>query len=226
MSLLPITDSSLDSNPACIAYREANRLLQRMPRYRMPEHLMRLDQLRQLWQIDTEAYAECAIPFECFRRWWQRYPQGNTVVLDGNGLILASIGIWALMPEQFEQFTSGQIPESALLPVTLSRCEKTPQHYWYISGLLLRKEYRRRPTSPLEHLLKHAIPNWLSSPHVEYPIHVAAMAEYVDGDNLLENFGFTRKRHKEEMPDRCCLYQFTICSEEHAEEILRSRSLL
>jgi hypothetical protein len=225
--IAPLTEANLPQfqNAACIAYIEAARLIQRTPRYGMPQHLTSIHQLRQLWEIDADAYAECAIAFECFRRWWQRYPQGNTVILGDGGAIIASMGIWALAPQQFEAFTSGQIAESALLPVPLSQCEKFPQHYWYISGLVLRQEYRGRPSSPLRHLLKHGIPSWLYSTHTAYPMHVAALGEYVEGNNLLENFGFKLHQSQNAMPDGCALYLLTIESEEQAEAALKSRSL-
>lgn len=220
--------------PSIVAYQELAQLIRRSPRFETPRSVDSIHELRALWEIDADAYQECSISFECFRQWWQRYPKGNTVIFDGDRII-ASVGLWPLSSEQYEAFTAGQIAESELQPVPLSQCERYTtrdsahyqgQHYWYASGIVLAKEYRGRlKNNPLLTLLEHAIPMWIESNHVTFPLHIAALGEYVDGNNLLEGFGFGREKDSSEMPDKCHLYTLSLESEDEAAQILQARNL-
>ena len=216
------------------AYQEASQPIQRRHLFEPPRPIRTIAELRKLWELDTEAYQECAIPFEVFRRWWQRYPHGNTVIFEGDRII-ASIGKWALTPEQYEQLSSGAIAESDLQPMPLSRFEKhctngasrIQRHtHWYLSGIVLAEEYRGRVrNNPIVPLLEYAIPSWVESNRVAFPLQVAALGEYVEGINLLEGFGFEQRRDRSEMPDGCGLYELTIDSEERAQSLLKARNL-
>lgn len=212
--------------PSVVAYQELATLIGPNDRLKPAQSLKKIDHLRRLWSIDADAYQECSISFECFRRWWQRYPLGNTVIMTETDEIVASIGIWAIAPEQFSAFTTGQIREQQLLPVPLSHCQKQPQTNWYVSGVVLAEAYRGRiKRNPLLQLLSAALGDWIGSDHVAFPLQVVALGEYEEGDNLLQRFGFSKVADREQMPDGCHLYSLEIQSEEHAESILKSRNL-
>ena len=212
--------------PSVVAYQELATLIEPNDRLKPAQVLRKIEHLRRLWSIDADAYQECSISFGCFRRWWQRYPLGNTVIMTEKDEIVASIGIWAIAPDQFSAFTAGQIREQELLPVTLSQCQKRPQNSWYVSGVVLAKDYRGRiKRNPLLQLLRAALGDWIGSDHVAFPLQVVALGEYEEGDNLLQRFGFSKVADRDQMPDSCHLYSLVLESEEHAESILKSRNL-
>lgn len=221
MTIFPTLDK-----PSVVAYQELATLIEPNPRLKPAQPLRKIEHLRRLWAIDADAYQECSITFECFRHWWQRYPLGNTVILSEDEEIVASIGIWAIEPSQFSAFTTGQLREQELLPVRLSQCQKSPQNHWYVSGVVLAKDYRGRiKRNPLLQLLRTALGDWVGSDHVKFPLQVVALGEYEEGDNLLQRFGFSKLAEREQMPDGCHLYSLTIESEDQAENILKSRNL-
>jgi hypothetical protein len=221
------TTLSPTGNPCILAYEGLAQIIHPpLPVEFTTGKVTKLSKLRELWAIDDEAYQDCSLPFPRFQSWWQRYPLGNTVI-STDDQIVASIGIWPLDKDQFEAFTEGKIPEADLNPVPLSRCEGTAQPLWYISGIVIRNEYRLQigaepGRNPLTRLLRAGIRRWLESGHVAYPLQVAALAEYVKGEELLTLFGFKAVKEGAEMPDGCHLYALTIASEEEAQVLTRS----
>lgn len=216
--------TSLVTPPSITAYRELTELTQPCAKMRV-QHVESVEQLRELWAIDADAYGDCSITFECFQGWWERYPQGNTVVVS-DSKIIASIGLWALTTEQADAFIEGEIAESALLPVTLNECQMVPQRNWYASGIVLKKPLRGNlKTNPIRLLLGSGVGDWVDSGHVAYPMRVLALAEYTEGENLLTRFNFMKIRSGSHLPDKCDLYSLQLHSQEETEQILRSRNL-
>jgi hypothetical protein len=210
--------------PSVAACQEISTLIQGSVKFQTG-HINRLSDLKQLFEIDADAYADCSLDFRTFQNWWQRYPRGNRIVSLGDRLV-ASIGIWALAEAQFARFTSGEICESDLRPVPLSECESCPQSFWYISGCILRPEYRGTiRKNPLLSLLRFGVGDWIESTHASYPLKIVSLAEFVEGENLLKGFGFEPVKDAEEMPDGCTLYFLKIETEEEAEEMLSARNI-
>lgn len=185
--------------------------------------LSTLEQLRQLWEIDKAAYAECSLEFDEFAEWWHRYPLGSQCLMDGDR-ILASLGLYPLSEAQATDFYEGRIPESDLLPVTLAECEDNPQHYWYASGVVV-IEGLRGWGSPLKTLLQYALPLWGNSGHVAYPLHIYSVAEYEIGAKILSYLGFSQQRSAAEMPDGCALYAIEVVSPQQELTLLKRKGL-
>lgn len=212
--------SMTSTTPAIAAYEELSQLIQ--PVHFHPARITTIDQLRELWQIDDAAYQDCSLPFKVFRGWWQRYPLGITIILSEQKIV-ASLGCWPITPEQFDAFITGQIKETDLLPVPLSQCERSPQDCWYFSGVVLRPEFRGSvKKNPLLRLLRAGVGHWVESSHIAFPAKLAALGEFVEGENLLSSFGFSKTRDKSQMPDGCNLYTQTLPSEKPVEKLLSS----
>lgn len=188
------------------------------------QSLTTLEQLQQLWKIDKQAYADCSLEFEEFLQWWTHYPLGSQCLMSDSEIV-ASIGIYPLMPEQWKAFCSGSLPEFELVPVSLDACEEMPQHYWYASGIVVIEELRGWGTSPLKTLLQYALSSWISSSHVAYPLHICAVAEYAIGAKILDYFGFVKQCDASEMPNGCDLYSISLDSQRQALHLLKFKGL-
>lgn len=188
------------------------------------QSLTTLEQLQQLWKIDKQAYVDCSLEFDEFAQWWTLYPLGSQCLMSGNDIV-ASIGIYPLLQDQWQAFCSGTLPESSLVPVSLDRCEVSPQHYWYASGIVVIEELRGWGASPLKTLLQYALSGWLSSSHVAYPLQLCAVAEYAIGAKILNHFGLVKQCDAAEMPNGCELYSISLDSHRQALHLLKSKGL-
>lgn len=181
-----------------------------------------LEQLRELWLIDKEAYQDQSLEFEEFSQWWQCYPLGSRVLL-ADGRIVASIGVYPLSAKQAIGFASGDLPESELQPVFLDDCQQQPVRDWYASGIVV-VESMRGKNNLLKKLLQIGLSSWLESGHVTYPLNVMAIAEYDIGRRLLEFFGFSKTQDGAQMADGFDLYQTRFESKRQAIQSLRLRT--
>jgi len=221
--MLPVTTEIASNNAVCLqTYGELSTLLDPTPKLQV-RAIQTLDELRQLHTIDADAYQDCSISFESFQRWWTRYPSGNTVVFLGNEII-ASIGLWPISPQQSDAFIEGEIQESDFEPMPQEECEDNPQHNWYASGIVLKKHLRGNlKNNPIKMLLERAIGEWFDSRRVAYPLRVLALAEYIEGENLLNRFNFMKIRDKANLPDGCDIYEVQVRSEDEVKNLLKSR---
>jgi hypothetical protein len=183
-----------------------------------------IEQLKELWLIDGEAYQECNLPFDVFEDWWRRYEIGMTQVRR-NGELVASIGIFPLSPQQYEEFTTGVIAEADLKPVTLDQCEYEAQQYWYFSGVVLLPRLRGKKSAPLKLLLKVALWQWLTSRHIRYPARNCAMAYSSEGEQMVKRFQFGKLPESEHFPDKCPMYQMISSSEYELSNLIKARGL-
>ncbi len=182
-----------------------------------------LERLEELWRIDSEAYGNCSLTLEEFSAWWRRYEFGSRNLIS-QGRIAASIGIYPLYPEQALLFSTGQMEESDLTPVTLTECEQCPVSDWYFSGIVVRNDLRGWG-SPLPMLLKLGIGYWLASGHVAYPLSAWAIAEYSAGARLLNFLGFSKFKDGSLLPDGYDLYRLHLACEREALTVFRTRGL-
>jgi hypothetical protein len=177
-------------------------------------------QLRELWEIDKAAYADCSLEFEPFLEWWQRYEYGSrNLVLAGK--IIASIGIYPLYADQASAFASGEIREGDLKPVLLEECEREKVSHWYCSGIVVIPELQNRGL--LKSLLQIGLGAWSATGHIQYPLTIYGLAEYKIGEKLFKKFGFKKAQDKAALPDKCDLYKTEISSVEQLEAQLHAR---
>ena len=194
------------------------------------QNVSTLAQLKDLWQLDMQAYQDCTIPFKTFKQWWSRYPLGSKVYLENNA-ILAAIGLYPIESTMAVAFMHGEISETDLVPVRLKDCVRTPQQYWYASGILLNNTlldadpHRRLRSHPVKPLLKTALQLWLGSGHVAYPATLFALGLSLEGTNMLRRFGFTESRSAADLPDHCSLYTLTLTSRQQVLNVLEGRAL-
>ena len=211
------------ASPCLDAYQELSTLFSPAPKLRI-RSVKDLEELRQLHEIDLDAYQECSLKFETFQGWWERYPDGNTVAFLDDTEILASIGLWAIPEHQSTAFIEGNIRETEFNPVSLEECEQTPQQHWYVSGIVLKKRLRGNiKNNPIKMLLERSIGELFESRRVAYPLQILALSEYVEGENLLTRFSFIKIGDKTNMPDGCDLYSLHLNSEREVEHLLKSR---
>lgn len=186
-------------------------------------HVNNIARLQELWTIDSQVYEDCSIEFQVFKGWWEQYPQGSLNLYE-DGRILASIGIWPLDFEQYKLFTNGEIRESQLRPVPESECDRTPQAYWYFSGIVLLQERRLSRINPLKTLLPTALGGWSIRSHVAYPSHWCALGYSQQGKNMLHRFGF-RLFNDSTTPDGCPIYVDVVGARKDVVEKLKARGL-
>lgn len=186
------------------------------PAVRMVQHCD-LTRLKELWEIDREAYGDCSLEFSEFQTWWNLYELGSRILIEDNKIV-ASIGIYPILYQQAESFVQGQICEGDLLPVSLEICDQQPQNYWYVSGIVVARNYRGWG-SPLRSLMRMGIGLWLSSGHLSYPLTLFAIGEYEDGARLLKLIGFSLIRCGEQTLDGYDIYCLKLQSEIQARQI-------
>lgn len=169
-------------------------------------------QLRELWQIDAHAYGDHSLAYEPFLDWWERYPFGSRCLIL-NGKIIASIGIYPLYPEQANLFSTGQISEGELHPVSLDDCKQGVAN-WYFSGLVIVPEFQnRRIVRPLVRL---GVREWMHSGHLTYPISLYSLGQTVRGQKVLKLWGMRIIVPGYKLPDKLDLYY---CNPKNMDEL-------
>lgn len=212
------------SSPCVEALEGLDNFWQPAPRIEV-RSIQTIDELRQLHQIDADAYQECSISFDLFQLWWEQYPDGNTVVFS-DGQIIASLGLYPISEHQSDGFINGEIRESDLIPVSIEECEACPQRFWYASGIVLKSHLRGTvENNPIIVMVKTALWRWFESQRVDYPLRVLALSEYNEGENILKRFRFVKLRDQDSVLDKCDLYSAQFQEEEEIEEILKIRHL-
>jgi hypothetical protein len=201
-------------SPLIFACEELSELVCSPRRHITVQPVESLAQLRQLWEIDKEAYGDCSISFERFQDWWERYPWGSRILLQ-DGIIQASIGLYPLSERQAIEFANGTIREEVLRPVTQAECAPNPQRYWYASGIVV-VPHRRGESSPLRSLLKSSLPQWMESGHIAYPSEIFSLAEYEVGRRILTYLDFEKAKDGSELPDQCDLYRLKLKSKQQS----------
>lgn len=153
--------------------------------------------LRQIWEIDCQAY-DHNIHYDELKTWWSGYQHG-TFCLFVRRKIVASVGIYPLSQEQADQFCSGSIPESDLRPAL------TDGRNWYISGCVIVPEWRNRGL--IRPLMRIGFGGWLTRENLPDNIKLISLGESPLGCKLLERAGFNRTKPANQMPDRSALYE-------------------
>lgn len=174
--------------------------------------------LRELWDIDRQAYGDMSLDFQPFLEWWSAYSFGSTL-LTLNGAIVASIGIYPLRHDQATAFIAGQISEATLRPASLEVCQTTGIANWYISGVVIRPDLQHRGI--LRRLIEIGVGTWLSSGHTAYPAKLFGLAQYDIGGRIMQKLGMEKWRDLSEMADHCDIYGVELTSEKHARSLLR-----
>lgn len=194
----------LTVSPAEVACDELLATLNPMPLE--VDHIRRESQLRELWQIDTQAYGDHSLAFEPFFEWWERYPYGSRCLLL-EGRIIASVGIYPLTPDQAQLFSTGQISEGELQPVRLEDCKLDGVADWYFSGLVIVPEYQNRGI--VRRLIRLGVGEWMRSGHLRYPIALYGLGQTEKGRKALELCGMRLIVPGCKLPDQLDLYQCT-----------------
>jgi hypothetical protein len=211
----------ISSNPAKLACQTITKMTTAILPLDEVHRIANLEQLKELYLIDSDAYQECSIPFEVFELWWSSYEPGLNVISRKNKII-ASIGIFPISVEQYQDFTKGRITESDLLPVSLEECEETPQHCWYFSGIVISPNIRGTKAAPLKLLLWAGLGQWAGSSYISYPAQCCALGYSQEGQLMLKRFGFSSIPESESFPDGCPVFSLSFSS---MEEVLHVMSL-
>lgn len=187
-------------SPAEIACDELVRTL--TPLQLEIDYVRHESQLRELWQIDAQAYGDHSLDYQPFLKWWERYPFGSRCLML-NGKIIASIGIYPLSEDQGELFSTGQINEGALQPVHLDDCQEGVAN-WYFSGLVIIPEYQNRGI--VRRLVRLGVGEWMRSGHLRYPINLYGLGQTEKGRKALALCGMRLLVSGCKLPDGLDLY--------------------
>jgi hypothetical protein len=158
--------------------------------------------LDQLYELDCEAYGKHAVDRSILERWVSQCPASITLIMD-EGTIAGAFGLLAVSEEQVRQFIAGDLKEENFesLPDDVE-----DHRFWYWSGIVLAKKYRRSRLSPLRKLLSWGVDCWLTSDRLAEKAYVYATGCTIEGENLLERFKFEQIRTGKEMEDGVPLF--------------------
>jgi hypothetical protein len=180
--------------------------------------------LDQLYRLDCEAYGVHAVDRSILERWVAVCPEAITLILC-DGEIAGAFGLLPVSERQIREFIAGTLREADF--ICLPDTEKN-HRFWYWSGIVLAKKYRRSKSSPLRRLLSWGIDCWLKSDRIANNSYVLATACTSDGENLLKRFQFEQIRSAEEMIDEVPLFSRQILdpkkTRESLGELLNARS--
>jgi hypothetical protein len=180
-----------------------------------------LSMLRELWEIDKEAYQDHSIEFESFERWWTQYPNAGRCLLIG-GRIVGSLGIYPLSEKQAAQFIAGEIREEDLFPFSEWDCLEYGAKHWYFSGIVIVEKWRNAGLA--RPLMRCAIGAWRNSGHIAYPCYMYGQAQTEMGRKALELFGLKVVTPGSKLPDGLDLYGAKDCSPQALQKRFRSLS--
>lgn len=186
------------------------------------DYISNTDDLKELWEMDVEAYGECAFTFEEYKKWWETYKEGLTALYINNRIV-AAYGIWPISRSTMEHLKNGEIKESAIKPLNLWEGKVDAAQHWYIAGIVSRKAYAKRI---LATLINVGFVQWLSTKHVQYPVEILAIAMSPNGRNIMERFGFKKIRELYNSETPYPLYSLRATTKGELEKILEKRNLL
>jgi hypothetical protein len=162
-----------------------------------------LIELKDLWQIDSQAYSNANIPFELFKHWWLAYP-GGLHALFVEDKVIGAIGIWPVPISWMARLQDGSNGEADLLPEMIRDSSLLSCSVWYISGIVLDPEWQK--TSAVAVLLREASIRWALDSSLSYPVTLYAIAISEHGERLLGKYGFSMRVPDDKMKDGYSLY--------------------
>jgi len=219
----PLRRAPLD-NPASIAIRELSRHFGNDGTHQhLHVGLIRsLGELEDLWSIDREAYGEASITYEKFKDWWLSFPLGLHALFF-RSRVMGAIGIWPLSARCAGFLTTARLKESEISGRRMRAFNTTAAQFWYISGIVLRPELIGGRAIRI--LLSHGVASWLSSPNIQFPSELLALAYSQKGQALLEGFNFFKIQNSSAMPDGVPLFGLHLPNKQQFVSSLRSRGL-
>ena len=142
-------------------------------------------ELRSLWEFDHLSYGESGLSWEIFLGWWSAFPEGVHGAFAGDEIV-GAVGMWPLSSEKYTNLVSGSLVESELTPSDFLVRANMRRH-WYISGIVLREEWRR--IGPIGALIFTAVERLGSLANLER-IDACAIGSTKEGRRMLDRFGF------------------------------------
>lgn len=164
-------------------------------------------ELRDLWRIDDEAYADASIPYSLFEDWWTAYPKGLKAIFYGDQ-VMGAVGLWPVSKRWSVQFCNGEVGEADLPSSALAHYRSRAACYWYASGIVLVPALRGGRA--VAKLLSEALRLWEEGEQVLFPATIYALAYSKSGSALLRRLEFRLMRSRSQMPDRYPLYERVI----------------
>jgi hypothetical protein len=195
-----------------------------VPKYSVRQ-IQTTEELEKLWKIDMEAYQDASITLDEFYSWWDKYEFGLKALFLGDKVI-GAFGLWPLSSKMSRQFKEGEVCEGDLRPTELIETDSRKTRYWYVSGIVLRPEFRKpSKTNPIVTLLTIGLNIWMESGHLDFPVEVSAIAYSIQGKRLLERFGFIKIRDLCSDTNPYPLYCLKARSKHDLANILRKRGI-
>lgn len=213
-----------------------------MPRQhyvRLGELTVRLAETQQdlenIHAIEYPVFGELAFTVAQQQAWLKRFPAGIFVMerdvstkAGGQGTeFLGNFHLWPVAPDLANRFKQGQLTYSDLLPVTMADVVAAGGWpLWRIASLFVEAAYRV-PTAdnPVALLLAHALNLWADSGHVSYPVELFSTGFTIQGQRLLERFGFAPEVPAEQMANQRPLFVKRATSKNDLFAILGQRGL-
>jgi hypothetical protein len=166
-------------------------------------NIQTLDELKKLWRIDAAAYGDANLNYGHFQDMWHAYQKGlHAIFIDGE--VAGALGVWPVTRKWIKEFSTGKVGEKDLSAETLKSAGERGTDYWYISGLVIKKEFRNGKAVPT--LLKEATLGWAIDSKLKHPVNLSAIAISPDGEKLLARYGFTLATPGNHMIDGYSLY--------------------
>lgn len=156
-------------------------------------------ELREVSELDAEAYDSDGISFEELRVWWRAYPRGIWGLWH-QGTCVGGIGFWPLKKGPYEALLRGRKSERELKTSTFDRSER--RSYWYIGGIFIKPQAKRG----IGMLVNVSVSEWLSSNDLASDISIAAIATSPNGEAMLRRFGFRKSATESETIHRHSIY--------------------
>ena len=149
------------------------------------------EELRSLWEFDFTAYGEAGLSWDIFLSWWKAFPEGIHGVFSGD-IIIGAIGMWPLRSSSYNLMSSGKMSEKDISPADFNLDSDLKRH-WYISGIVLREEWRR--TGPIGALIFTAVERLGVLSNLDR-VDLCAIASTKEGMRMLDRFGFSSRSIK------------------------------
>ena len=170
-------------------------------------------ELEEIWNIDCEAYGEANISKDILRKWWGTYPEGLYIVKK-NGAVVGGFGIWPIAKDAYDNLKNGSIKE---LELTVLNKNLSKSNYWYISGIVIMKKYRR--TKILWCMLYVIIKHWYETQVKSNSVIIGSIPISDEGKDLLTRHGFFLSIIADERKNHFPFFEKTI-SKKYIEKII------
>lgn len=182
------------------------------------------EDLQAIYRLSRQVYGEAAVDLDTRRRWSDQFPDGNLGCFFCDELV-GFLSIWPISATDAAGLEAGQLHEGMVLPLSQDECRQQPAQHWLCLSIIIADLFRGTATSPIKHLIEHALVQLWQQQLLGEPFTLYAQASTPEALLMMNRSGFSECRAADAMPNGLPLHSIHCTAvEELQHQLLRGAS--